>query len=62
MSAAQVSLSAMGMEAAAPTVIAPQELPLHAEDGIDDLLLLACHGEEAAGQLGRGRRWCWVGV
>ena len=30
-----------------PTVFLSQELPLHAKDGVDNLLLLARHGEEA---------------
>jgi hypothetical protein len=46
---AHVSLSAMRIEVA-PTVVAPQELSLHAEDGIDDLLLLACHDDKAPGR------------
>jgi hypothetical protein len=33
------------------TVFFPQQLPLHAKDGVDDLLLLARHDEEAPGQL-----------
>jgi hypothetical protein len=34
------------------TAFLPQQLSLHAEDRIDDLLLLASHGEKASGQLG----------
>jgi hypothetical protein len=30
-----------------PTVVFPQQLPLHAKDGVDDLLLLARHGAAA---------------
>jgi hypothetical protein len=39
------------------TVFLPQQLPFHAEYGIDDLLLLASHGEKASGQLGWSRGW-----
>jgi hypothetical protein len=41
-----VSLSAVRTEAMR-TVFLPQQLPLHAKDGIDYLLLLASHDDEA---------------
>lgn len=34
------------------TVVRSQQLSLHAEDGVDDLLLLARHGEEAVASAG----------
>jgi hypothetical protein len=60
-SAALVSSSATRTEAMR-TVFLPQQLPLHAEDGVDNLLLLASHGDEASGQFlgvcgGRVARW-----
>jgi hypothetical protein len=39
------------------TVFLPQQLPLHAKYGIDDLLLLASHDDEASGQFLYGGAW-----
>lgn len=44
----------MGTAKTGLTVILSQELPLHAEDGVDDLLLLARHGEAALASLSEG--------